>query len=341
MALVVAPDAVRRVAEPDRAVALDDEVVGRVEPLALPVLDERRQGPVAAQPLEPPMAVRAGEDRAVAVEGVAVLELRRLEEHRRAVVGMPAQHPVVVDVAPQDRAVLREPDRPLGPVGPGREAVEDGAGPEEGLERRVLDDRLPACDGRAVRHRRASQARLEQLEPLEVGAQGRGAREPDRPEPERSRPLDVARLVVDEHRLPGHHAVAVDQRLEDGGLRLRRADLARHDDPAEPGQERVALQRDRERLGRPVGQGVQRDARVAELGEEVDGRLDRRRPASRPSARGRRGSGPRAPGGSRRARRRRRPRAARGPARGSMSAVVTSARNRSSSSGSSISVRYR
>ena len=263
------------------------------------------------------MPVRAGEDRAVAVEGVAVLELGRLEEHRGAVAG--CQRSTRSLWMSLHRTEPSSGARP-GPRTSRRRSRGDGGrrpGRRSDSKRGSSTIGCHACDGGAVGRRRASQARLEQLEPLEVGAQGRGAGEPDRPEPEGSRPVDVARLVVDEHRLPGHHAVAVDQRLEHGGLRLRRADLARHHDPPEPARGTGTAPA---RSGTsPPTSWSGRTGRRRRRGARRGGRRSPRsgRPASRPSARGRRGSGPRARGGSRRARRRRRPRNARDPARGS------------------------
>ena len=85
--------------------------------------------------------------------------------------------------------------------------------------------------------------------------------EAHRDEAHRGGRSDVRLVVVDEDGRRWLDLVAVDERLEDPDIRLRRADLAGDDDSVEPAQERVALERDRERLGRPVAERVQPDMR--------------------------------------------------------------------------------
>jgi hypothetical protein len=125
VALVVAGDPVRRVGEPDRAVARDDHVVGAVEPLALPAVGDHRDRTVQFGPLDPPLAVRAGHEPPLPVEGVAVrVPGGGAEDAHRAVRLIPAHDPVVRDVAEQQVPPRGHVDRALGPTPAGEEAFE-------------------------------------------------------------------------------------------------------------------------------------------------------------------------------------------------------------------------
>ena len=117
MALVVAVDAVAGVGEPDRPVATLDDVVGAVEP---PPVVVRRQDGVAA-------IVFGAHDSAVPVltrhhtsgpiEGSTVDVAGRVAEHADGAGGLvPAQHPVVGDVAEQHVAAGRDVQRSLQPA---------------------------------------------------------------------------------------------------------------------------------------------------------------------------------------------------------------------------------
>ena len=140
VALRVIEDAVGRIGEPDRPVRGDHDVVGRVQPVTLVAIDDGRARAVRLVPGDPPRAVLAGEDRAVAIERVAVGEVRRPVEVAGAGRGVPSAHDVAPDIAPDQRVVRRQVDRSLGPdraVGEGRDGRAGGDQPiEPRVERR-------------------------------------------------------------------------------------------------------------------------------------------------------------------------------------------------------------
>src|SRR5690606_10590017 len=108
-------DAVGRVSEPDRAIGFDNDIVGRVEFLPLIVIHDGDDGSVRLGAGDATPAVFAGNQAALQVERVAVGVIGGLAECLHAAVALvPAQHPVVGDVAPHDIA-RRDVDRPLGP----------------------------------------------------------------------------------------------------------------------------------------------------------------------------------------------------------------------------------
>ena len=63
----------------------------------------------------------------------------------------------------------------------------------------------------------------------------------------------------------------LEQVVVDGRVRLRELDPARDEDAVEPVEPLETLLGVRELLGRPVGQRVEGDARVAQLGKDRDG----------------------------------------------------------------------
>src|SRR5439155_8996281 len=102
--------AVRRIGEPVAAVRMRDDVVGRVEPLAVVLVGDERDGPVVLVAHHAPGQVLARELAALEVERVAVAVVRRLAEHgHAAVVLQPPELPVVGDVAPDEIASLAAP----------------------------------------------------------------------------------------------------------------------------------------------------------------------------------------------------------------------------------------
>ena len=108
VALVVGEDAEGGIGEPDRAVRLHDHVVGRVEPLAVELVDQRRDRAVVLGARDAPPAVLAGDEPALAVARVAVGEVRGLAvDADRARLLLPLQDAVVGDVAPQQIAARR------------------------------------------------------------------------------------------------------------------------------------------------------------------------------------------------------------------------------------------
>jgi multiple sugar transport system ATP-binding protein len=127
--------AVRRIGEEDRAVRSDDDVVRRVQPLALVRLGQRLDPPLPVDPADPPGRVLAGEQVALPVERQAVGVTGRMAEGRD--LGPLRQRPVADRPAVRDvgeEQVVAAPDRPLGEREAGRDPVEHR---QEAAEERV------------------------------------------------------------------------------------------------------------------------------------------------------------------------------------------------------------
>ena len=127
VAFVVGRDAVRRVGEPDRAVGFDDDVVRGVEPATFEAINDdfvgqRRQARTEARTNHRALAVRAVQQRAVVLARVAVGVLDRIAPDGHAGAGVPAQHAVIRDVAPEQALVFRHPDRAFAPDRAGAQA---------------------------------------------------------------------------------------------------------------------------------------------------------------------------------------------------------------------------
>src|SRR5262249_22640805 len=65
-------DAVAGIGEPDRAIRLHHHVIRRVEPLALVLVGDDRDGPVGFGPRHPAGQMLAGQETPLAIAGVAV-----------------------------------------------------------------------------------------------------------------------------------------------------------------------------------------------------------------------------------------------------------------------------
>src|SRR4029453_9797101 len=159
VALIVGIDAVARIGEPDAAVGLDDDVVRAVEALAVEFVRERDDGAVDLRARDAPVAVLAGDEAALTVDGVAVGIPRGLaEDGNRAVAGVEPQHPIVGDVGPDEILAGREIGRPFGPAAAGVELGDFGVSHEQAPE--ALVEYLEAAGGPAV----------SSLEPVSVDA---------------------------------------------------------------------------------------------------------------------------------------------------------------------------
>ncbi len=138
LALVVAGDAERRVGEPDRAVRLHHQVVGRVQPLALETVGQHGDRAVILGTGDPATTMFGSDQAALAVARVAVGVAGRLAEavHQPGMLA-PAHDAVVGDVAAQEIAAVAEPHRTLGPAQPAGDTLHRGERQAEMLEARV------------------------------------------------------------------------------------------------------------------------------------------------------------------------------------------------------------
>src|SRR5437660_9576849 len=98
------------VAEPDRAVRCDDDVVGGGQALALETIGEHGDRAVVFSAGQPLRIHLAREQAALAVAGVAVGVVRGAAKHAdRAGFLLPFQNTVIRDIAPQEVSAITEP----------------------------------------------------------------------------------------------------------------------------------------------------------------------------------------------------------------------------------------
>ena len=105
--LVVGLNAVGRIGEPDRPVGLHDDVVGRVQALALEAVGEHRHFAVEFGAQDAAVVMRAGDQTTLAVARLAVGKAGRLAEDLDAAALRPTHDPVVRDVAHQQTVACR------------------------------------------------------------------------------------------------------------------------------------------------------------------------------------------------------------------------------------------
>ena len=126
-AFVVAVDAVGRIGEPDAAVGMDHDVVGRVQALAFELVGDDGDGAVVFVADDAAAAVLAGKLAAFEIERVAVAVAGGIAEGGDAAILFdPAHLDVVGDVAPDEVAADAVPRRALGPERAGVEALDGG-----------------------------------------------------------------------------------------------------------------------------------------------------------------------------------------------------------------------
>src|SRR5262249_34009625 len=111
--------------EPDRPVRLADQVVGRVQRLALIAIGHHGDGAVVLGPRDAAGIVLTRHQPALAVARVAIGVVRRLaEDAHRAGLLLPLHDPVVRDIAPEQEATVADPHRALGPSEARRETLD-------------------------------------------------------------------------------------------------------------------------------------------------------------------------------------------------------------------------
>src|ERR1051325_4961796 len=149
---VIAADAGAVVAEPDRVIRFDHDIVGARQLLTLEALGQYRDGAVifgAGQPLRVHLA---GDQPPLAIAGIAVGVVRRLaEDADRAGLLLPFHNAVVRDVAPQKVAAVAEPNRPLGKTAARRDPLDRGIAEHQRGKTRI--DGLDVSVGVADRRR--------------------------------------------------------------------------------------------------------------------------------------------------------------------------------------------
>ncbi len=168
--------AVGGVGEPDGAVRLHHDVVRAVEAPAVIAVGDDGDRAVGLGPRHPPAAALAGDEAALAVDGVAVGEAARRAEDAdlsRAVVV--AEKTVAGDVAEDERAVGGKPGRPLAEIGAGPERDEGRLRPDQGQEGGIVDrvglvHRLPSVLSAPRRHPARGHVPSPSASPASTGA---------------------------------------------------------------------------------------------------------------------------------------------------------------------------
>src|SRR5262249_55351385 len=119
---VIAENAERRIGEPDRIVGLDDDVVGRVERLAVERVDQHR---VVFGARDAPAVVLAADEATLPVARVAVGEIRRPAVNAGASGPLiPAHDSIIGNIAPKQTSRVTEINRALAPAHAGSEPLD-------------------------------------------------------------------------------------------------------------------------------------------------------------------------------------------------------------------------
>src|SRR5882724_701163 len=140
VAFVVGIDAVGRIGEPDATVGFDNDIVGRVQAFALVTLDEHGPRAVVLGSRQAATLLLAGDQTALAVDGVPIGVVAGLAEHRHRAIGLVVpHHPVVGDVRPNQVAACCEVGRTLRPAGPRPKHLEMHVG-ERHTEKPFVED---------------------------------------------------------------------------------------------------------------------------------------------------------------------------------------------------------
>ncbi|MNK97708.1 hypothetical protein D3C87_1180540 [compost metagenome] len=130
-------DSVGRVAEPDAAIGLDHQIIRGIEPGALIAVDQYLHPAVALGARNAAPAVLASDQPTFAVAVVTVAEMRWLTEHAKALIGRPAQHAVVGNIAPDHATLLADPHRALAPLRPRTKLLKATVRVQDALQPRV------------------------------------------------------------------------------------------------------------------------------------------------------------------------------------------------------------
>ena len=138
-ALVRHQQAENGVGEPDRAVAGDRHVIGRIQPLAFEMRDDRFGLAVAIGAADAAPPVFAMHEVAVRLERVAVHEIGAVDGDGHLAVRVPGEQPPVRHVRPEQPVARRFPDRSLAVQRALVEAEQLGVGRQHVCQPRIVD----------------------------------------------------------------------------------------------------------------------------------------------------------------------------------------------------------
>ena len=138
MTLVMAVDAVGRIGEPDAAVPLLHDIVGRVEALALETIGQRRPGSVMLKPRDAAATMLAGDHAAEVVQRMAVVVAARVFEDADGAIRFVKAHDTVAgDVRPEETLGGGHIDGAFGPAQASVKLLQLRVGDDQPVEARI------------------------------------------------------------------------------------------------------------------------------------------------------------------------------------------------------------
>ena len=138
--LVVEQNAVAGIGEPDAPIGMDDDIVGRIQTLALEPVQQHSDGSVVLGAGDTAAEMLAGDQATLAVSRVAIAVIRGLTEYAGLARGFVPLHDAVVgDVAEEQETAVAEVDRTLGPARTRPKSLDYRVGDLEGCEAIVQD----------------------------------------------------------------------------------------------------------------------------------------------------------------------------------------------------------
>ena len=125
-AFIVEHYSVAGIGEPDAAVRMDHDVVGRAEPFAFETVHQDSDRAVVFGAGDAAAGVLAGYEPTLAIAGIAIAVTggAAIDAYLLALL-CPAQHSIVGNVAPNQTSGVSEPYRPFCPAATGEETFDD------------------------------------------------------------------------------------------------------------------------------------------------------------------------------------------------------------------------
>jgi len=144
---VVGVDAVGGVGEPDGVVRLHHDVIGRIQPPAVPLVRDHGNRAVNLGSGDAAREMLAGDQPALVVDGVAVRIVRALAEDRDVARRFDEPHHAIVrNIRPDEIAAGGEPGRAFSPARARPQPLDAHMAGEAGLEARIENDDVRSLD---------------------------------------------------------------------------------------------------------------------------------------------------------------------------------------------------
>ncbi len=177
ISFVVGVDAVGGVGEPDGVVGLHHDVIGRIQPSAVPLFRDDGNRAVDFGSGDAAREMLAGDQPALIVDGVAVRIIGGLAEDRDVARRLDEPHHAIVrNVRPDEIAARGEPGRAFGPTRSRPQALDPHMAGEASLEARIENNDVRSLD-LTIPHRIPRRFIL----PCDADHPGKGDHIPDHP----------------------------------------------------------------------------------------------------------------------------------------------------------------